>query len=74
MTQGTAPRPLYTSDLELVPDDKSRAWRTEELIKAGASKQIAGMIADKGEINLHKAVEMLRQTDGNDELVWLILS
>jgi hypothetical protein len=40
-------------------DERIKSWRTEELERAGYSQRAAGRLAERRDIDLHKAVRLL---------------
>ncbi|MGI9657598.1 MAG: hypothetical protein ACR2OD_01720 [Gaiellaceae bacterium] len=54
---------MQTSELELVEDteaDRVMRWRVEELHRAGYGQREAVKLAMRGDVDLHLAVDLLR--------------
>jgi hypothetical protein len=45
--------------IESSEDDRIKSWRAEELERAGYSPRAAGRLAERRDIDLHKAVRLL---------------
>jgi len=52
---------LVEAPILLAVDADTAAWRTETLLRAGYDAEQAGVLAERGEIDLHLACRMLAQ-------------
>jgi hypothetical protein len=56
---GEAMQDVELHVIESSEDDRIKSWRTEELERAGYSPRAAGRLAERRDIDLHKAVRLL---------------
>ena len=53
--------------------ERVEAWRAEELERAGYSREAAAQIAARHDVDLHRAVDLLRQGCPHDVALSILL-
>jgi hypothetical protein len=53
--------------------ERVEAWRAEELERAGYSREAAAQIAARHDVDLHRAVDLLRQGCPHDVALAILL-
>ena len=61
------------AETQSVEIERVEAWRAEELERAGYSREAAAEIAARHDVDLHRAVDLLRQGCPHDVALAILL-